>query len=713
MAIDRTNIRSNSPKKYRYVLDGTNGRVVLSYAPINWADASISLSRDLELAGITAEYIVDSVIFIKDGYRYLRDLFDQRGLFSECNLLVYYYDYTTRTYVEFPTSFRLDFNTYREVKTGRSRNTVNINALPVSLVAKFNTRKKIKVNLNNSTTLDGTELVIKDHWLALKKSLNFDDINSYRYLDQSSSTSTGNFDVSDTDTFLIPFTTNKSDFDESTQIIFAKNATLDETSAFFRDSTEDRSIDIDISIVVSVITAAIGVLTIDIKLDRVDTDGTTLTPIATIDTIPNIVGEYTITYSDTVALLTDQSMIMYGEVAGIGTATLEISTTEITGSEAFVSSPAKAVESIPIYEALERNLQLILDTQYPIYSTKFGRTDTVYNSDGDMYLTEDQLSFANIVNGLCLRGLTLADSDNSVAVSFDDLIKTVNACYNIGVGFEEIGGEDMIVIEDRSYFYTDSVGLDLSGRLTDRDIEFEVFSDLAYAQIKSGFKSFDYEEINGRGEYNTTNERTSPIPNDNVYDIVAPYRADTKGISKMLTNPIFNDFVNETTNTNDVEGDVDIFIIKSQRNGDEWDAETSENIAILNDTSMFKTGSLNLYYTPTRCLLRHGSIIRSGLEIKTFLYLRFQITDKLASLNTTDGIDDITENQNILISDLDASFYEPVMLVFECPFYEADYTTLVANKYKTIKLTDDLSGWLVDFKWKKNKAEFKLLKKYV
>ena len=130
---------------------------------------------------------------------------------------------------------------------------------------------------------------------------------------------------------------------------------------------------------------------------------------------------------------------------------------------------------------------------------------------------------------------------------------------------------------------------------------------------------------------------------------------------------------------------------------------------------MFQEGSLNLYYTPTRNLLRHGWIIRAGLEIEPNSYLRFQTSDKSASLQTTNGVDDITENQDILIDDLDQSIYDAVLITFETVFYEADYTTLINNKFKLIKISDDLSGWLIDFKYKlnENKAEFKLLKKYV
>jgi len=706
--MDKTTLGNNTPPKYLFVLDGINGRLELKTAPLEWNSSSISLKRDFESAGIAVQFVTDTLTFVKEGERYLKTLFEQKGFFSECNLEVYYFDYVTRTYIQFPNSFRLDFQFYENVKVGRSRNAVKIKAVEVSLLAKFNTRKKIKVDVSKTTSIGGYEIPIQDHWTSVKDRLSFEAINSYRTASYESTSSTGTFTMSDTDNFLLPLLKAESDFTESQTILFTKNAVLDNTNAFFKDATEARTVDVDLDFTAVVSVAAIGVLTTDVYIRVLDTDGTSTVSTAFIGAIPNVVGTYPISYSNSFSLLTGQSLIIYGISSGAGTATIEITETEMTNSEAVTTSEATTIDALPIYEITERAAQLILDTQYPIYSTKFGRVDVVYNSDGDMYPTESQFSFANVPNGLSIRGLAFARRDNSVAVNMDDLLKSINAIYNIGWGFDKVGGEDRIVIEDRDDFYIDTDGLDLSDRLDELDVELKAYPDATFAQIKSGYKSFDYEEINGRGEYNTTNERTSKIPNDNTYNIVSPYRGDTKEIADLLSSPI---------GTNDEKGDNDIFIIKSQRNSGQWKAETDENIQILGNTSLFQDGSLNLYYTPTRNLLRHGYVVRAGLEIEPNSYLRHQISDKAkgAILRTTNGVDDITENQDILIDDLDQSIYDAVTIDFECTFYEEDFVDLVANKYKLIVVSDNLSGWLLDFKWKLNedKAEFKLLKKYV
>ena len=83
---------------------------------------------------------------------------------------------------------------------------------------------------------------------------------------------------------------------------------------------------------------------------------------------------------------------------------------------------------------------------------------------------------------------------------------------------EFVNGQPRIRLENYDYFFKDAVSLDLSSKLNKYDIESEAMPELAYLSLKSGYKEFDYEEINGRGEYNSTNERTSIIETDTELD---------------------------------------------------------------------------------------------------------------------------------------------------------------------------------------------------
>jgi len=69
-------------------------------------------------------------------------------------------------------------------------------------------------------------------------------------------------------------------------------------------------------------------------------------------------------------------------------------------------------------------------------------------------------------------------------------------------------------------FLYDTEVLDISARISTYDIESEAMPELAYFKVKSGFKDFDYEEINGRGEYNTEALHTTIIETDTEFDNV-------------------------------------------------------------------------------------------------------------------------------------------------------------------------------------------------
>jgi len=114
-------------------------------------------------------------------------------------------------------------------------------------------------------------------------------------------------------------------------------------------------------------------------------------------------------------------------------------------------------------------------------------------------------------------------------------------------------------IEDYAWFFQDDTVLDLSDRINALDIESEVLPELAYITLKSGYKKYDYEEKNGRGEFNTESIRTTINKVDTEFDNVSDIRADTMGILKLLGQEI------GTTGTTDSKGDNELFITKTQR----------------------------------------------------------------------------------------------------------------------------------------------------
>jgi len=242
--------------------------------------------------------------------------------------------------------------------------------------------------------------------------------------------------------------------------------------------------------------------------------------------------------------------------------------------------------------------------------------------------------------------------------------------------------------------------------VTRYDIVTESVPEFAYFSLKSGFKNYTYEEINGREEYNTENERTSIINTDSELDNISELRADTIAITTKLATEL---------TTKDTKEDNSLFIIKTQRDTDEWQPEFEDNIQIEDSSSLFGSQSLNLYFTPTRNLLRQGNRIKGAFLKYLSSYLTFQTAGKQQTLKTTGEGYTITENENILLDNLDTPIFKPIKHTIECKFDYSDFETLMTNSKGYIRFSDEITGYLLNFKKKNNedKATIEIIERYV
>jgi len=711
-------INDNMPK-YLFTLISETGTIVCDNVPKEYDSLTIDLVRDIDYAGVFVEFKAGSLTFTGDAEkRLLRELWGERGLGANCELLIQYFDLAYRTYKSFSSNFVLDFNTYNEVLVSKSRNGIRINTEVTGKVRKLRDRKATKVDLTKRVSLGGLTMLEIDHWTAFRKTLNFPAIEVLGVAKWQTPFTTADellFAASEDIDFAFPLTLTTTDFTEAQSIASAKGI----PDPFFDTNLVARNPTIAISIEVRAwgggfISPDPAVFTF--KFGVFDETGT-LVILSILGTVNAALfpTTQTYTYFTTFNFPIGYTMKIWGNVdSKSDSSKIQFMSSSIVVKGDAISIPATTVQSFPIYEALERNLQLMLDTQYPLKSDFFGRTDVSKNGT-DNYLSENQERFAQIINGLSLRGMILDDINNPLAVSFDDLMKTANALWNVGFHYDS--SLDRIVIEERAFFFVDEGGMDLSSRINDQEIQFEVLPDLAYAKIQTGYNSFDYEVINGRGEYNTKTERTSIITGSNSFDNVSVLRGDSRGITLALNTPVVPNGVGDPEGSKDLKSDKDNFIVKSQINAintDEWDVELQENIQIENDSSYFGDSSMNLYFTPTRNLLRHNYELAAGLEHELSSLLRFQTSDKLQDLETTDGVDNIVENQDITVNDLGLPRWVPGQFIISLPFYEADILTLIENKHKLVKLSETKEGWILKAKYSisKRKVELNILQKY-
>ena len=83
---------SNTPEKYRFKLfnPDTNQEQTLRVPPIKWESGTIQIDRDIDVGGVFVSFVVDSLTFIKEGAKFLRDIWNEKEINGRCDLIVSY-----------------------------------------------------------------------------------------------------------------------------------------------------------------------------------------------------------------------------------------------------------------------------------------------------------------------------------------------------------------------------------------------------------------------------------------------------------------------------------------------------------------------------------------------------------------------------------------------------------------------------------------------
>jgi hypothetical protein len=208
-------------------------------------------------------------------------------------------------------------------------------------------------------------------------------------------------------------------------------------------------------------------------------------------------------------------------------------------------------------------------------------------------------------------------------------------------------------IEEKSYWvqYADFIDL---GEV--KNMKVSCATDLLVNNIKIGSPNQDYDDVNGKQEFNTTHEYSAPITRvQKELNLVSVYRKDCFGIELTRIN------LDGKTTTDD-KGDNDVFMIHIEDGprGDGFNhLDRSLNAGatgLLSPATVF-----NLYLTPARALIRNGNYIRSLFYKLDSRYLTFQTTDK----NDQVVASGVTENADWQLASLSAALFSCNYLEFE------------------------------------------------
>lgn len=247
--------------------------------------------------------------------------------------------------------------------------------------------------------------------------------------------------------------------------------------------------------------------------------------------------------------------------------------------------------------------------------------------------------------GDAIRGIEGA----KIKTSLRDFFTSYNSDFGIGMGM--IG--NTLRIEEKAYWvqYADFIDL---GEVSKMKVS--PATDLLINNIKNGSPNQTYDDVNGKQEFNTTQERSAPITRvAKDLNLISVYRKDCYGIEFTRLNL-------DGKTTTDNESDNDVFMIHIEDNP--W---PDGNFRLDRNLNAGTTGLLtpstvfNLYLTPARAIRRNGNYIRSLFYKLESKYLKFQTTDKNSAV-VSGGI---TENADIEIASLDAPLFSCNYLEFE------------------------------------------------
>jgi hypothetical protein len=204
------------------------------------------------------------------------------------------------------------------------------------------------------------------------------------------------------------------------------------------------------------------------------------------------------------------------------------------------------------------------------------------------------------------------------------------------------------------------------------DLKTEVEKDYLFSGLKIGYKKKDYENTNGRFEFNGQHDYSSDCTvNSKILELISPYRADCYGI----------EFLAQTRgkDTTDDKSDKDVFIVNVKKNGDEnykiaYPVELSGNAP---NSTLFNTK-----FNPFALLKLNANLL--GASVNT---LRFTASD--ANKDIIIGKAIIINGKEIIVGErIDGDYTIPE----EVKLFEAVSYDFASRNIKELPAGDSING---------------------
>jgi len=309
--------------------------------------------------------------------------------------------------------------------------------------------------------------------------------------------------------------------------------------------------------------------------------------------------------------------------------------------EVYPSSSVDVDAWLPL-ELTSRVLQVITgetDTSKLIYSDKFGRTDSEFQS----YPLDGDLAYLATTNGRTIRKYP----DTNIVLNFRDWFKTIDNMDNIALWHDK--QNDRFRIEEKEKVYKDELIVDFGVVSNVKITPGKYSSELLTGTREKG----DYEQQQGALEYNIQSEHSIDLPIKTNLDLRTPYNTDTLTAEYAKRNPYID------TASTDTKQDDKVIILETDN--------TLEVIQNGEDYTGF-TGVDERYNgnrTPRKCVINNGNWIK-GLLI-TDEVIKFENNSKDINITYPNPTDTgtINETDSIVKAELATELFYPETFEFD------------------------------------------------
>jgi len=390
-----------------------------------------------------------------------------------------------------------------------------------------------------------------------------------------------------------------------------------------------------------------------------------------------------------ISLVANEGLCMYFTMLTAGIFRFipsQFSTLNITMSEIATPTPCNFV---PPFEAGQRIIESLTGQTTGLDSPILGRTDTptVYDEDGIG-------SLLFLTNGKLIRqfptGYTTDDSEKKSQLTFSlkEWFESLDRVLCLGAGVKYEDDQYKLYVDDRKEFFKNTVLLEISRDVMEVDtFEKEKDTDLYYNEIEVGSTYEAPSEISGLEEYNSKQNYSTPLLNENKLDLLC------KWIYAVYPFEFARRKKFEGTETEDYKYDNNNFIFQVYRDGADFIQQTDEDFDEVNGLENIET-YMNLPITPSRILKRFGWWLNAGFRGVQTKLLRYNSSDIVTDLSTrkTSESTAIKENEDRLISNLESAKFTGKIVRFSAPVSSSTFKLIQGRPYELIKYYDVLTG---------------------